>query len=41
MDVTVPDHDVVLVRRTIDLRCWEFGMGRNGEGMRRGRPVYE
>ncbi len=22
------DHDVVLVRRTIDLRCWEFGMGR-------------
>jgi hypothetical protein len=28
------DHDVVLVRRTIDLGCWEFGMGR-------GRSVYE
>jgi hypothetical protein len=26
------DHDVVLVRRTIDLRCWEFGMGRGWEG---------
>jgi hypothetical protein len=28
------DHDVVLVRRTIDLRCWEFGMGRElgGDG---------
>jgi hypothetical protein len=25
------DHDVVLVRRTIDLGYWEFGMG-NGEG---------
>ncbi len=27
------DHDVVLVRRTIDLRGWEFGMG---SGMGRG-----
>jgi hypothetical protein len=26
------DHDVVVVRRTIDLRCWEFGMGREWEG---------
>ncbi len=30
------DRDVVLVRRTIDLGCWEFGMGRvwggDGEG---------
>ncbi len=26
------DHDVVLVRRTIGLRCWEFGMGRGWEG---------
>jgi hypothetical protein len=26
-------RDVVLVRRTIDLGCWEFGMGREwGEG---------
>jgi hypothetical protein len=30
------DPDVVLVRRTIDLKCWEFGMGRDGEGMGRG-----
>jgi hypothetical protein len=39
------DHDVVLVGRTIDLRYWEFGMGRgwggDGEGMGRGRSVYE
>ncbi len=30
------DHDVVLVGSTIDLRCWEFGMGwewgRDGKG---------
>jgi hypothetical protein len=26
------DHDVVLVRRTIDLRCWEFGTGGDGKG---------
>jgi hypothetical protein len=26
------DHDVVLVRCTIDLRCWEFGMGREWGG---------
>ncbi len=26
------DHDVILVRRTIDLRCWEFGMGREWGG---------
>jgi hypothetical protein len=25
------DHDVVLVGCTIDLRCWEFGMGRDGK----------
>jgi hypothetical protein len=35
------DHDVVLVRRTVDLRCWEFGMEGNGEGMGRGRSVYK
>jgi hypothetical protein len=35
------DHDVVLVRRTINLGYWEFGMGRDGEGLREGRPVYE
>jgi hypothetical protein len=26
------DQDVVLVRRTIDLRGWEFGMGREWGG---------
>ncbi len=26
------DHDVVLVRRTINPGCWEFGMGRGCEG---------
>ncbi len=26
------DHDVVLVRHTIDLKCWEFGMGREWGG---------
>jgi hypothetical protein len=39
------DHDVVLLRSTIDLRWWDFGMGRewggDGEGMGRGRSVYE
>jgi hypothetical protein len=26
------DRDAVLVRRTIDLGCWEFGMGKEGGG---------
>jgi hypothetical protein len=26
------DHDVVLVGRTIDLGCWEFGMRREWGG---------
>ncbi len=26
------DRNVVLVRRTIDLGCWEFGMGREWGG---------
>jgi hypothetical protein len=26
------DRNVVLVKRTVDLRCWEFGMGRGWEG---------
>ncbi len=37
----VPDHEsrdryVVLVKRTIDLRCWEFGMGREWGGDEKG-----
>ncbi len=35
------DRNVVLVKRTIDLRCWEFGVGGDGEGIRKGRSVYE
>jgi hypothetical protein len=31
-----PDHDVVVVRRTINLGYWEFGMGREGGEMGRG-----
>jgi hypothetical protein len=27
------DHDVVLVRRTINLGYWEFGMGREWGGV--------
>jgi hypothetical protein len=27
-DLGSRDRNVVLVRRTIDLGCWEFGMGR-------------
>jgi hypothetical protein len=30
------DRDVVLVRSTIDLGCWEFGMGREWGGDREG-----
>jgi hypothetical protein len=30
-------HDVVLVKRTIDLRCWEFGMGREWGGDGKGK----
>ncbi len=26
------DHDVVLVRRTINLGCWEFEMGKGWKG---------
>jgi hypothetical protein len=37
------DRDVILVRRTIDLGCWEFGMGRewggDGEGEDSGRET--
>jgi hypothetical protein len=30
------DCNVVLVKRTVDLRCWEFGMGRGWEGDEKG-----
>jgi hypothetical protein len=32
LDLGSRDRDVVLVRRTIDLGCWEFGMGREWGG---------
>jgi hypothetical protein len=35
------DHDVIIVRRTINLGYWEFGMGREWGGVRKGRSVYE
>jgi hypothetical protein len=28
----IQDHDVVLVRSTVNLGCWEFGMGRERGG---------
>jgi hypothetical protein len=35
-------RDVVLVWRTIDLGCWEFGMGRDWGGFGgKGRSVHE
>jgi hypothetical protein len=30
------NRDVVLVKRTIDLICWEFGMGREWGGDEKG-----
>jgi hypothetical protein len=30
------DHNVVVVRRTINLGDWEFGMGRGWEGVEKG-----
>jgi hypothetical protein len=30
------DHDVILVKRTVDLGCWEFGMGKGWGGDEKG-----
>jgi hypothetical protein len=35
------DHDVIVVRRTINLGYWEFGMGREWGGVKKGGSVYE
>jgi hypothetical protein len=35
------DHDVVVVGHKINLGYWELGMGRDGEGLGKGRSVYE
>ncbi len=35
------DHEVVVVRRTINLGTVNLEWGRNGEGLRKGRSVYE
>ncbi len=36
------NRNVVSVKRTVDLGCGGFGMGGgDGEGMRKGRSVYE
>ncbi len=44
--VSVPDRrsrdlEVVVVRRTINLGTGNLEWGRNGEGLRKGRSVYE
>ncbi len=35
------DHEVVVVRRTINLGTGNLEWGGNGEGLRKGRSVYE
>jgi hypothetical protein len=35
------DHDVVIVRRTINLGTGNLEWGGTGEGLRKGRSVYE
>jgi hypothetical protein len=35
------DHDVVVVRRTINLGTGNLEWGGNGDGLRKGRSVYE
>jgi hypothetical protein len=35
------DHEVVVVRRTINLDTGNLEWGGNGEGLRKGRSVYE
>jgi hypothetical protein len=30
------NHDVVVVRHTINLGCWEFGMGKEWGGVEEG-----
>jgi hypothetical protein len=35
------DHDVVVVRRTINLGTGNLEWGGNGEGLRKGRSVYK
>ncbi len=35
------DHDVIVVRRTINLGYWEFGMVREWGGVKKGEASYE
>jgi hypothetical protein len=35
------DHEVIVVRRTINLGTGNLEWGWNGEGLRKGRSVYE
>jgi hypothetical protein len=35
------DHEVVVVRRTINLGTGNLEWGGNGEGLRKGRSVHE
>jgi hypothetical protein len=40
-DIRSRDHEVVIVRRTINLGTGNLEWGGNGEGVRKGRSVYE
>jgi hypothetical protein len=35
------DHDVVVVRRTINLGYWEFGVGREWGGVKKGEVILQ
>ncbi len=40
-DIRSRDHEVVVVRRIINLGTGNLDWGGNGEGLREGRSVYE
>jgi hypothetical protein len=40
-DIRSRDQEVVVVRRTINLGTGNLEWGGNGEGLRKGRSVYE
>jgi hypothetical protein len=40
-DMRSRDHEVVVVGRTINLGTGNLEQGGNGEGLRKGRSIYE
>ncbi len=40
-DMRSLDHEVIIVRRTINLGAGNLEWGGNGEGLRKGRSVHE